>query len=110
MSACQPESCCNVGFAANVRYISQSFLYVLSVGVLVASKRSVGLIAEVDGTDARRVRSYVQVGHYGREKFTNNVDAFELDTSGHVDNEEQAYATSASCITHTYRTQTLFTR
>jgi len=59
------ESGGDVGFAASVRDASEGLLDVLPGRVLVQSKRRVGRIAEVDGTDARRVRPYVEIGHYG---------------------------------------------
>ena len=99
------ESGGNVGFAASVRDASERLLDVLPGRVLVQSKRRVGRIAEVDGTDARRVRPYVEIGHYGDEQFSNRFHSVPLNASRHVDHEYHVDVTATRCTKHILHAQ-----
>jgi len=98
--ASSAESGRDVGSAARVRDASERLLDVLPGRVLVQSERRVGRIAEVDGTDARRVRPYVEIGHYGDEEFANRFHSVPLNASRHVDHEYHVDLTVTRCTTH----------
>ena len=95
----------DVGSAARVRDASECLLDVLPGRVLIQSERRVGRIAEVDGTDARRVRPYVEIGHYGDEQFSNRFHSVPLNASRHVDHEYHVDVTATGCTKHMLHAQ-----
>ena len=91
----------DVGSEARVRDASERLLDVLPGRVLVQSERRVGRSAEVDGTDARRVRPYVESVHDGDEEFANRFHYVLLNASRHVDHEYHVVdVPSTRCTKH----------